>query len=78
MKTAGRRAPAADAPDVQNAESVPVGSKCKDEYRKYIAAPDPKAFAITTKGGCAWQQSQKPNRPHITASPDPAVRAMEY
>jgi S1-C subfamily serine protease len=63
--------------DVSDANAVPVNEKCRDEYRKYVVAPNPKAFAITTNGRCLWQQSIKPNRPLQSSSPDPAVRAME-
>ncbi len=63
--------------DVGDANAVPVSEKCRDEYRKYVVAPNPKAFAITANGRCIWQQSVKPNRPHQSTSPDPAVRAME-
>jgi S1-C subfamily serine protease len=72
--------PAPAAPgtaSVADVDAVPVNAGCKTEYRKYIAFAPPKAFAITDKGRCYWQGSRKPSRPEITASPDPAVRAME-
>ena len=71
--------PAAGAPppDVADISAVPVNEKCREEYRKYVAAQDPKAFAITANGRCHWQQSTRPNRPQLSSSPDPAVRAME-
>ena len=59
-------------------DAVPGDANCKTEYTRYIAAALPKAFAISsTNGRCAWQQSRRPNRPQVSSSPDPAVRAME-
>lgn len=76
---AARAAPAAAGrtPDVADAEAIPANDLCRGEYRKYIAAPLPKAFAINHLGKCAWAQSRTSNRPQITTSSDPAVRAME-
>jgi serine protease Do len=77
------RAPAASAGsyrtgvDVADVSAIPVNDLCREEYRKFVLAPAPKAFAISSSGKCAWQQSRKPNRPQVTNSPDPAVRAME-
>ena len=65
------------APDVAEVNAVPVSEKCREEYRKYVAAPNPKAFAVTANGRCHWQQSTRANRPQLSSSPDPAVRAME-
>jgi serine protease Do len=65
------------APEVADVNAVPVNEKCREEYRKYVAAPNPKAFAITANGRCHWQQSTRANRPQLSSSPDPAVRAME-
>jgi serine protease Do len=62
---------------VMDADAVPVNAHCKEEYRKYIAARHPKAFAIAAAGHCAWAFGTKANRPHISTSPDPVVRAME-
>ena len=68
---------AGKAADFADAKAVPVSEKCREEYVKYVAAPNPKAYAFHTSGRCIWQQSQKSNRPAISASPDPAIRAME-
>lgn len=72
-------APAPPAPgtrDVQDVNAIPVGGTCREEYRQYVAAAPPKAFAITGKGACAWQRTRTPSRPHISTDPDPAVRAL--
>lgn len=72
--------PVASAPGaaaLDDVTAIPVNPGCKDEYRKYIVAANPKAFAFNGAGRCFWQQSRKASRPEIVASPDPAVRAME-
>jgi serine protease Do len=76
-RTGAQTAKTVGTADVTDPSAVPVNEKCKDEYRKYISSSNPKAFAVTTKGYCFWQQSQKPNRPQLSSSPDPAIRAME-
>jgi S1-C subfamily serine protease len=63
--------------DVTDVDAVPVHAQCKEEYRKYVNAATPKAFAITDKGRCWWQNSRKPSRPEVSANPDPGVRALE-
>lgn len=69
--------PTAAVAAVGDVDAVPVNANCKAEYRKYVDAANPKAFAITTKGNCFWQRSRTASRPLVTTSPDPAVRAME-
>lgn len=72
-------APAPAAPGkrgVNDVAAIPVNEKCREEYRKFVDSPPPRAFAITTKGDCAWQRTRSASRPQISADPDPAVRAM--
>lgn len=68
----------AEARELNDVSAVPVHDRCKEEYRKFLAFPPPRAFAVTDKGRCAWQGSRKPSHPNITTSPDPAIRAMEW
>jgi S1-C subfamily serine protease len=67
---------AAGSGELADIDAVPVHAQCKEEYRKYVNAATPKAFAITDKGSCWWQNSRKPNRPEVSADPDPGVRSL--
>ncbi|TWO71043.1 serine protease [Caenimonas sedimenti] len=67
---------AASPPQLTDVDAVPVHAKCKEEYRKFLAYPQPRAFAVADRGRCAWQGG-RPSHPHLSSSPDPSVRAME-
>lgn len=74
--------PAASAPGVSriplDIDAMTVSESCKTEFRKYLTIANPKAFAITTSGRCAWQAGRVPFFPQVTTAADLAVRAMEW
>lgn len=77
VPSVGMPPPAMGSATLEHAELVPAGPKCKEAFRKYVVAREPKAYALSAKGHCSWASGQKPGRPEVSVSPDPSVRAME-
>ena len=80
VATVAAAAPAAPAhsTDVNDVEAVPVTPRCRDEYRRFIAAVPPRAFAIADGGKCAWANGRGSPRPDLSTAADPTVRAVDY
>lgn len=62
---------------VNDANAAPVTENCRNEYRKFLNASYPRAFAVTPKGYCGWASGPVSRNPVAGNSPDPKVRAME-
>lgn len=71
-------APPSGARNVADVDAVPVNEACKGQYRRFLGARHPRAFAITASGQCAWADGVGSPRPELSKARDPSTRALEY